>query len=171
MADAPRDVELPDIPEAVAVPKSRWSIQLVWLIPLVAALIGGWLAVKAVLERGPMITISFKTAEGLEAGKTKIKYKEVEIGVVKSVTLSEDRTRVIATAEIVKEAENLLVEDIRFWVVRARISGGSVSGLGTLLAGSYIGVDIGKSVKPQRNFVGLEVQPLFATDVPGRQFV
>ena len=171
MADAPRNAELPDIPEAVAVPKSPWSIQLVWLIPLVAALIGGWLAVKTILERGPTITISFKTAEGLEAGKTKIKYKEVEIGLVKSVTLSEDRTRVIATAEIVKEAENLLVDDTRFWVVRARISGGSVSGLGTLLAGPYIGVDIGKSVKPQRNFVGLEVQPLFFTDVPGRQFV
>ena len=171
MADAPRNAELPDIPEAVAVPKSRWSIQLVWLIPLVAALIGGWLAVKTILERGPTITISFETAEGLEAGKTKIKYKGVEIGLVKSVTLSENRTRVIATAEIVKEAESLLVEDTRFWVVRARISGGSVSGLGTLLAGSYIGVDIGKSVKPQRNFVGLEVQPLFFTDVPGRQFV
>ena len=171
MADAPRNAELPDIPEAVAVPKSPWSIPLVWLIPLVAALIGGWLAVKTILERGPTITISFKTAEGLEAGKTKIKYKEVEIGLVKSVTLSEDRTRVIATAEIVKEAENLLVEDTRFWVVRARITAGSVSGLGTLLAGSYIGVDIGKSVKPQRNFVGFEVPPLFFTDVPGRQFV
>ncbi|MGH8760521.1 MAG: intermembrane transport protein PqiB [Burkholderiales bacterium] len=171
MADTPDNTGLSDIPQAIAVRKSRWSIQLVWLIPLVAALIGGWLAAKAVLERGPTITISFKTAEGLEAGKTRIKYKEVEIGVVKSVRLSEDRTRVIATAEIVKEAENLLVEDTRFWVVRARISGASVSGLGTLLAGSYIGVDIGKSEKAQRNFVGLEVPPLFFTDVPGRQFV
>ena len=171
MADAPRQTELPDIPQAIAVRKSRWSIQLVWLIPLVAALIGGWLAIKTVLERGPTITISFKTAEGLEAGKTKIKYKEVEIGLVKSVTLSEDRTRVVATAEIVKEAESLLVEDTRFWVVRARISAGSVSGLGTLLAGPYIGVDIGKSGKTQHNFVGLELPPLFSTEVPGRLFV
>lgn len=144
---------------------------MVWLIPLVAALVGGWLAVKGVLDRGPVITISFRTAEGIEAGKTKIKYKDVEVGLVTNVTLAPDLSGVIVTAELVKNAEHRLVEDTRFWVVRARISGGSVSGLGTLLGGSYIGLDIGKSSNKTRNFIGLEVQPIFTTDAPGRQFV
>ena len=90
----------PDLPEAVAVPRRRFTPQLIWIVPIVAVLVGGWLAVKAVLERGPVITITFKTAEGLEAGKTKIKYKEVEIGLVKTVTLSPDRKGVVATAEL-----------------------------------------------------------------------
>ena len=171
MADAPRGPDLPDIPEAVTAPKSRRTLQLVWLIPLVAALLGGWLAVKTILERGPTITISFKTAEGLEAGKTKIKYKDVEVGTVTTVVLAKDLKRVIVTAELGKQAEPYLVEDTTFWVVRPRISGGSVSGLGTLFGGSYIGVDIGKSKKKQHDFIGLEEPPVFAADVPGRHFV
>ena len=171
MADNPPRSDLSDIPEAVAAPQFRWALQIVWLIPLVAALIGGWLAVKAIRERGPTVTISFKTAEGLEAGKTKIKFKDVDIGLVKTVRLSEDRKRVIATAELVKDTEGMLVEDTRFWVVRARIMGGSVSGLGTLLTGSYIGVEIGGSTEERRDFVGLEAQPIVASDVPGRAFL
>jgi len=161
----------PDFPEAVAAPRSRWRVQLVWLVPLVAVLIGGWLAVKTVLEKGPTITISFQTGEGLEAGKTKIKFKNVDIGVIKGVALSPDRKRVIATAELNRDASNTLVDDTRFWVVRPRISGGSVSGLSTLLSGSFIGMDIGTQSKPRRDFVGLEVPPVFAAGVPGREFV
>ena len=171
MAEIPHRPDLPDIPEAVAVPKSRRSLQLVWVIPIVAALVGGWLAVKTILEQGPTITITFKTAEGLEAGKTKIKYKDVEIGVIHSVVLSKDLSRVIATADLVKEAEPYLVEDTNFWVVRPRISGGGVSGLGTLLGGSYVGTDIGKSKNKRHDFIGLEEPPVFAADVPGRHFV
>jgi paraquat-inducible protein B len=171
MAETPHRPDLPDIPEAVAVPKSRRSLQLVWVIPIVAALVGGWLAVKTILEQGPTITISFKTGEGLEAGKTKIKYKDVEIGMVTSVRLSKGVKHVIATAELVKEAEPYLVEDMQFWVVRPRISGGSVSGLGTLLGGSYIGTDLGKSTQKRRDYIGLEVPPVISTDLPGRQFV
>jgi paraquat-inducible protein B len=163
--------DVPDFPEAVAERKSRWSLQLIWLIPIVAALIGGWLAAKAILERGPTVTISFRTAEGLEAGKTKIKYKNVNIGEVKDIALSQDRLRVVVTAQFRKEAESFLVEDTRFWVVRPRISGGEVSGLGTLFSGSYIGVDIGKSPNPQREFIGLDIPPIVITDLPGRQFV
>jgi len=168
MADAPQDF---DIPEALAAPKRRWSLSIVWVIPIVAALAGGWLAVKAVLERGPTATISFKVAEGLEAGKTKIKYKNVDIGEVKSVTLSEDHSRVIVTAQFSKQAESFLVESTRFWVVRARIGTGGISGLGTLFSGSYIGVDIGASSKAQREFTGLEIPPVVPGALPGRQFV
>jgi len=168
MANPPRDL---DIPEAVAAPKRRWSLSLVWVIPIVAALAGGWLAVKAVLERGPTATISFKVAEGLEAGKTRIKYKNVDIGEVKGVALGEDRSHVIVTAQFSKEAESFLVEDTRFWVVRARIGTGGVSGLGTLFSGSYIGVDAGKSSQAKREFTGLEIPPVVSGDLPGRQFV
>src|SRR5215813_13544639 len=157
MADRP-EPGLPDLPEAVAAPRRRFAPQLIWLVPIVAVLVGGWLAVKAVLERGPVITITFKTAEGLEAGKTKIKYKDVEIGLVKTVSLSPDRKGVVATAELSKEAESFLVEDTRFFVVRPRVTAGGVSGLG-------------KSKQTRRKFVGLEVAPMVASDAPGRQFI
>jgi len=102
-------------------------------VPLVAALAGGWLAVKAVLDKGPTVTITFRTAEGIEAGKTRIRYRDIDIGGVTQVALREDAEAVIVTAELAKEAARLLVEDSRFWVVRPRITGGGVSGLGTLL--------------------------------------
>lgn len=171
MARPPDRPDPPDLPEAVAAPRSRWRLQIVWLVPLVALLIGGWLAVKAVLDKGPTITISFVTGEGLEAGKTKIKFKDVDVGVVKSVTLSGDHGRVIATAELAKDASELVVDDTRFWVVRPRISGGTVSGIGTLLSGSFIGMDVGTSTRHRHDYVGLETPPVFASGVPGREFV
>jgi paraquat-inducible protein B len=171
MTETPRSPDPSEIPEAVAAPKSRRTVQLVWLIPLAAALVGGWLAVKSIIDRGPTIAITFETADGLEAGKTKIKYKDVDIGLVTSVVLTRDAKKVLATAELVKGTEHHLVDDSRFWVVRARISGGTVSGLGTLLSGSYIGMDIGKSGKVQRDFIGLEVAPVIRSDTPGREFV
>ena len=171
MSEAP---ELPpddEIPEARAVPQRRLSVQWVWLLPVLAAVIGGWLAVRAILADGPTVTIRFKTAEGLEAGRTRIKYKDVDIGVVKSITLAEDRAGVIVKADFSKPAQELLVEDTRFWVVRARIAGGTVSGIGTLLSGSYIGMDPGKSTDSRRDFDGLETPPVITTGLTGKQFV
>jgi paraquat-inducible protein B len=170
MSEMPQEPELYDIPEAMPEPGKRFSLQLVWLIPIVAAIIGGTLVVKTYLRKGPTITISFKTGDGLEAGKTKIKYKDVEIGLVKDVTIAKDITHVIATAELKKEVTPYLVEDTKFWVVRPRISGGSVTGLATLMGGSYIGVDVGTSKQPQRAFTGLEAAPAVAMDVPGSRF-
>jgi len=165
------DQEISDIPAAVAEPKRRFSLQLVWIIPILTALVGGALAVRTYLEKGPVITISFKTGEGLEVGKTKIKYKDVDVGVVKGITIAKDLTHVIVTAELKKEAEQHLVEDTKFWVVRPRISGGSITGLGTLMGGSYIGIDVGSSQQPQRTFQGLETQPVVTADVPGSRFL
>jgi paraquat-inducible protein B len=162
--------KLGDLPEALVAPKSRGPMLLVWMVPLLALLIGGWLAVKTILEQGPTITIVFKNAEGIEAGKTKIKYKDVEIGKVTKVALTEDLKQVAVTAELVKSVTSHLVEDTSFWVVRARVSGGSVSGLGTLLSGAYIGVDVGKADKSQRSFTGLEVPPAIQIDTPGREY-
>ncbi|TDN57827.1 MlaD family protein [Paraburkholderia sp. BL10I2N1] len=171
MSDPRKPPDLPDLPEAIPAPRARWRFQVVWLVPIVAVLIGGWLAVKSVLEQGPTITITFKTGEGLEAGKTKIKFKDVDIGVIKGVTLSKDHKHVVATAEVVKDASDLLVDDTHFWVVRPRISGGTVSGLGTLLSGSFVGMDAGASPKARDKFTGLEIPPVIASDVPGRDFV
>ena len=171
MIDGMRDPDLTDVPSAVTVSKRRSSPQLIWIIPIVAALIGGWLAVKTVLDKGPTVTITFKTAEGLEAGKTKIKYKNVDIGEVRGIVLSEDHSHVVVTTEFAKQAEHFLVEDTRFWVVRARIGGGEVSGLGTILSGDFIGMDIGHSTTPRGEFTGLEVPPIVTGEDPGRQFV
>jgi len=158
-----------DAPEAVVKVKKQFSI--VWVVPLVALLIGGWLAFKAISEKGPTITITFKTAEGLEAGKTKIKYKDVEVGQVQSIDLSEGGSHVIVTAELGKNAEPYLTENTRFWVERARIGAGGASGLGTLFAGAYIGIDLGKpGGKPTRSFTGLEIPPVVTTGLPGRHF-
>jgi len=163
--------DLTDIPSAVAQPKRRSSPQLVWLVPIVAVLIGGWLAVKTILEKGPTATISFKTAEGLEAGKTKVKYKNVDVGEVRKIVLSEDHSEIIATVEFEKQAENFLVDDTRFWVVRARAAGGQISGLGTLFSGAFIGLDIGHSSTKRNEFTGLEIPPIVTGDQPGRHFI
>jgi len=171
MNDTPQRPELPHIPDAVSEPKRRFSIQLVWIIPIIAALIGLSLGVKAFINRGETITIIFNTGEGMEVGKTKIKYKDVQIGEVKGLAIAKDRSHVVVTAELTKDARGLLVKDTRFWVVRARISGGSVSGLSTLIGGSYIGVDAGTSTERRDEFIGSETPPAVSLDVPGRQFV
>ncbi len=123
------------------------------------------------MQTGPTITIRFSTGEGIEAGKTKIKFKNVDVGVIKSVELSDDHKTVLASAEMSRNASSMLVDDTRFWVVRPRISGGTVSGIGTLLSGSHIGMDIGTSQKARRDFVGLESPPVLASGAPGREFV
>ena len=171
MGESPHRPELPDIPEAVAAPKSARSMQLVWLIPIVAVLVGGWLAVKTILERGPTITISFKTGESLEEGKTKIKYKDIQIGLVTSIALSQDRKQVVATAQLDKDAEGFLVEDTRFWVARPRVTAAGVTGLSTLLSGAYIVVEPGREQRKRREFVALEEAPIVTREDPGREFV
>ncbi len=171
MFEGSRGPDLSDIPSAVARPKRKSSPQLIWLIPIVAVLIGGWLAVKTILEKGPTITITFKTAEGIEAGKTKVKYKSIDIGEVKSVGFSKDLENIVLTVEMNKGAAPHLVEDVRFWIVKPRISGGQVSGIGTLFSGSYIEMDRGKSSTRREHFEGLEIQPAVTGDMPGRQFV
>jgi len=164
-----RQEESHELPEAM-VSTRRHQISIVWFVPLVALLIGGWLVYKTVSEKGPTISISFKTAEGLEAGKTKIKYKDVELGQVTEIRLTPDLSRVLVTAELVKESEEFLSANTRFWIVRARVAAGQISGLGTLFSGAYIGLDPGKPGLPGSQFVGLETPPVVTTDLPGRHF-
>src|SRR5210317_2035212 len=132
MSDSKNDKpELKGVPQA-DIRTGKRRISIVWLVPLIALAVGGWLVYKAISEKGPTVTISFKSAEGLEAGKTKIKYKDVELGQVTSIELDDGLSEVIVTAEMVKKAEKFVSENSRFWVVRARVGAGGISGLGTL---------------------------------------
>jgi paraquat-inducible protein B len=159
------------VPEAVESRVPRMRLPLVWLVPLLAACIGGWIAVRAVLDHGPTITITFSDAEGIEAGKTKVRYKSVDVGTVKLITLSADHRTVILSVEMAKFAAPFLVADTRFWVVRPRLGATGVSGLGTLLSGAVIGMDVGSGQDPAREFAGLAVPPVVAGDTPGREFI
>src|SRR6185437_14232781 len=116
------------IPESRAVSRKRTRLSLVWTIPIVAALVGVWVAVARIRSEGPKIKIVFQSAEGLEAGKTKINYRGVDVGTLTAIRLSEDHHHVIATAQMAPRTEDFLVEDTRLWVVRPRISGASVTG-------------------------------------------
>ncbi|MEC5386398.1 MlaD family protein [Uliginosibacterium sp. H3] len=167
----PADQDLPeDLPAAKAVPRRRWQLPLVWLVPGVAILVGIWLAIQAFTGQGPTVTIVFQSGEGIEANKTRIKYKDVDVGEVRKVEISADTKSVIVTAALNKQARDFAVEDTRFWVVKPRIAAGSVSGLGTLLSGAYIGVDAGKSTSSRSEFVGLEVPPILTEGAPGKRF-
>ncbi len=160
----------PDLPDPDIVPRRSWLPSLVWVVPLIAALIGIVLVVKSVTERGPAITITFENAEGLEPGKTQVKYKDVEIGLVKTIRLSKDQSHVDIAVQLTKEAESFAVKDTRFWVVRPRIGASGVSGIGTLLSGAYIGVDVGHSGDTQIHFKGLETPPPIPGDQKGHRF-
>lgn len=161
-----------EIPEAVVEPPRRGPrVSIVWLIPLLAALIGGWLAYKTLTEQGPLITIGFKTAEGLEVGKTVVKFKDVDIGTVEAIDLKDDLSGVVVSVRMIKESEPALNDKTRFWVVRAEVTAAGVTGLGTLLAGAYIGIDPVPGGESKRAFIGLEDPPVVTTGEAGASFV
>jgi len=166
-----RDPPRSSVPESRSVPRKRTRLSLVWFIPILAAVIGAWVAVTRVLSEGPKITIVMKSAEGLEAGKTKIHYNGVDIGTVTTIELSKDHQHVIMTAQMAPKTETFLVDDTKFWVVRPRVSGANVTGLGTLISGAYIGMEIGSSKEDRRYFVALETPPVITGDIPGRFFI
>ncbi|RFP08879.1 MULTISPECIES: intermembrane transport protein PqiB [unclassified Duganella] len=160
----------PPLPEPRVERANRWLPSLVWLIPLLAALIGLALVAKSVMDQGPTVTVSFRSADGLEPGKTKVKYKDVDIGLVRTITLSRDLSKVLVLIDMSKEAKRFTAADTRFWVVRPRVGASGVSGLSTLLSGAYIGVDAGKSQEVKEEFTGLEKPPQVAGDDKGSKF-
>ena len=160
-----RDPPRSSVPESRNVPKKRTRLSLVWFIPILAAVVGAWVAVTRVMSEGPKITIVMKSAEGLEAGKTKIHYNGVDIGTVTTIELSADHEHVILHAQMAPKTETFLVNDTKFWVVRPRISGANITGLGTLISGAYIGVEIGSSKEDRRDFVALETPPVITGEV------
>lgn len=149
----------------------RWRFSLVWLIPLIALIIGLSLFAKAIIEKGPTISVSFRTADGLQAGKTTVRYKEVDIGLVRRIDLAKDRSHVVVQIELSNAARSFAVDDTRFWVVRPRIGAGGISGISTLLSGAYIGVAGGKSQTEKEDFVGLEAPPVITGEESGKVFV
>lgn len=171
MSETSKGPELPDLPVAIGQAQRRWAPQIIWIIPIVAVLVGLGLIYKAVVDRGPTITVSFKTGDGLVAGKTFVKYKEVNIGLVKTVILSEDHQQVIATIQLDKDAADFANKNTRFWIVRPRITANGVSGLSTLLDGPFIAADLGVDAEKQDSFVALEVPPILTGDIPGREFI
>ncbi|MFT4564396.1 MAG: paraquat-inducible protein B [Gammaproteobacteria bacterium] len=157
-----------DVPQADIVESRRLSI--VWLLPIVAALAGGWLLYDTLEKRGPLITIAFLRGDGIEADKTVLRYKAVHVGRVTTVRIADDLRHVIASARIERSFAAQLKEGTRFWVVRPRVGASGVSGLGTLVSGAYIEIDPGPG-DAQINFVGLEIPPIVAADVPGNSYV
>ncbi|MES0873407.1 intermembrane transport protein PqiB [Sinimarinibacterium thermocellulolyticum] len=170
-SDSPTDFDSTHLPTPEIRRHRRGIPSLVWLVPIVAALIGIALVIRAVLSAGIMLEITFKSAEGLKAGQTELRYKDVVVGMVRSIALSEDLQSVIVSVELDRHASRLAVEDSRFWVVRPRIDTGGISGLGTLVSGVYIAVDVGKSAQPRTEFTGLETAPAVTNDSVGTSFV
>jgi paraquat-inducible protein B len=162
----PEPGELPQ-PE---VKRSRAGISLIWLVPIVAALVGISLLVNHYMSAGPKIEVTFQTAEGIEVGKTQVKYKNVVIGKVSTMRLSRDRTHVNVGIELNKDAQAFATQGTRYWVVRPRIGTSGVSGVDTLLSGAFIGADAGASDQDQREFKGLENPPAVTHGAPGRRF-
>ncbi|MEJ1167181.1 MlaD family protein [Variovorax sp. CCNWLW186] len=161
----------PGLPPPRVVRRRQWLPSLIWLIPIVAALVGVMLIAKILMERGPEIVLTFNTAEGLEAGKTAVKYKDVQIGTVQSLRLARDRSHVRVIVQLNNEAKSFTAEDSRFWVVRPRLDTSGISGLSTLLSGAYIGADAGVSTETASEFKGLEVPPIVTRDASGQQFL
>jgi paraquat-inducible protein B len=158
------------IPRA-ATRRSR-RISVIWVIPLVAVAIGAWLAWDTWSKEGPTIRISFDGGEGLQAGQSQLKYRDIVLGTVKSLELAPDHTHVLVTVATTRQAEPLLTDETIFWVVKPRLFAGNISGIETLLSGSYIGMMPGQAGgKAQRKFVGHEDPPILQANIPGHTFM
>jgi len=145
---------------------------LIWIIPLSAALIAGWLIFKHYSERGTIITITFDQASGIEAKKTPIRYKDIQVGKVKKLSLTSDLKKVRVIAEIFPEMAENLSGDTRFWVERPRLTFQGISGLDTLLSGVHIGIDPGEQkTEPLEHYEGLAVAPVITTGEKGRSII
>ncbi|NWL20331.1 PqiB family protein [Pseudomonas umsongensis] len=160
----------PLVPGQAPIKTRRFSFSLVWIVPIVAVLVGISLVVHSILQEGPTITVKFKTGDGLTANKTEVKYRNVVIGHVSDVELANDQKSVNATIKLAKQAESFTRKDSQFWVVRPRIGAGGVSGIDTLLSGDYIGADIGQDNARAKTFKGLENPPPITYGEPGKRF-
>jgi paraquat-inducible protein B len=154
---------------AHAILRPRGWFSWVWVAPLAAAAIVAWLAIRGLEDRGPLVTIAFTEAEGLEAGETKVRHKDVDIGTVEKVSLTPDMARVLVQARMRRSVADHLTEGARFWIVRPRVGIGGISGLSTLVSGAYIEMYPGDG-PAERNFVGLDEPPTLQPEAPGHSF-
>lgn len=156
-------------------PRKEQRISWIWLVPLLAVLVGAGLMARDWMAAGPTITVSFESADGIEVGQTRVRYKDVAIGVVTGLKVDHERSKVLVTAQLNRDGANYITrEESRFWVVRPRLAISGVSGLGTLLSGVYIAVDTPSSVppsgKPVYDFEGLEQPPEISSERPGSRY-
>jgi paraquat-inducible protein B len=167
------DLPIPSaIPSAVVQKKGRRRISLIWIIPVISILIGVWLVYDTYSKRGPKITITFDQGEGLTAGQSVVKHRDVTLGTVTSVKLTPDMNHVIVTVQTTRDATPLITANTKFWIVRPRFFAGSLSGLGTLLSGPYIDLlPAPGGGPPQTAFTGLQDPPVLQSAVPGRTFL
>jgi paraquat-inducible protein B len=169
MIDQDRPDDARGLP-APTVRKRRFNVSLVWLVPIAAALVGLSMLVHDKLSAGPQIRVQFQTAEGLEANKTQVKYKNVVIGQVTDIQLAPDRTHVIASVALNASAEGFTAADSVYWVVRPRVGSRGISGVDTLLSGAFIGADAGSAQERRKDFVGSETPPAITYGQQGRRF-
>lgn len=146
---------------------STKSISRIWIIPILVVVVGGWMVYQQWKNQGPLITIELQSATGIEVNKTPIKVRDLDVGQVKKITLKPDLDGVLVTARIDANASHLLTDKSDFWVVAPRISFSEVSGLNTLLSGSYIAMAANDSGKEQLNFIALERPPVTPAGTPG----
>ena len=150
-----------------ALRRTQRSFSPIWIVPVVALLIGAWMLYDSISRLGPTITLTVETAEGIEAGKTLIKTRNVEVGKIEKVSLSQDLKSAVLIARMSPQAEAMLNQDTLFWVEKPRIGLEGVSGLGTVLSGAYIQLLPGSSTDKQDEFTILEQPPITPTDAPG----
>ena len=148
----------------------RWNV--VWFVPILAILIGGWMIWRNVRSQGPVAHVRFETADGIGAGKTEVRCRSVRVGVVKEVKLADDLKSVVVQVELIPDSHKLLRGGTSFWVVRPRVTASAVSGLDTLITGAYLELNPGPDVGEEVNhFTGLETPPATSRDIPGRRIV
>jgi paraquat-inducible protein B len=145
-------------------------ISWVWLVPLGAVAIVLWLAWRTLSHRGPEITISFRNVDGLTAGQTKIQHRNVDLGTIESLELTPDMSRVIVHARMTRQAVDHLTENTRFAIIAPHVGVGGITGLSTLVSGSYVEMYPGKPGEPKRAFVGLDEPPVLPPDSQGQAF-
>lgn len=166
--------QIDGVADPVVQSKGKARISWIWLVPLVAALVGASLLINDWLSTGPVVTIVFESAEGLEAGQTRIRYKSVVVGLVKDIQVSEGRDKVLVKAQLNRDSSRYFTQEgTRYWVVRPRLGLSGVSGLSTLLSGAYIGVDgptTPREGPPVYEFDGLEAPPEVTTDRAGKRY-
>ncbi len=160
-----QDQENHEVARAVVRHRRRWST--VWVVPAIALVLAGWLVFKHYHDKGPIAYVRFETAEGIDSGKTEVKCRSVKVGVVEKIELADDLLTVVAQLRIDPDSEDLLRRGSRFWVVKPRFSASTISGLGTLISGSYIELEPGDGPAPVNHFDGLEKPPVTSATVPG----
>jgi paraquat-inducible protein B len=163
-------IDEPALPRPRVERRRRWPFSAVWIVPLVAAVAAIAIAAARIAREGPTVTVTFKSASGLEPGKTLVKFKDVTVGRVTAVRLSANYDSADVIIRMDRQATSLVTQGASFWIVRPRLSLSEISGLGTLFSGNYIGFDRGSGNEGVRRFVGLESPQVVSPGTPGRHF-